>query len=228
MFCCLFVFFKEVFWGFFPPSKVESPWNTDWTHLCLTESRLRWSHPFCLLGVNRWAALADKCHTKCKYSALFLWLWLFWPFVLCPSALTEHTVSLVDDDDSVSLGCVFVYFLLQEAVRSAHGCSWMAVFYLEDFHQSASSAVSRYFSLCKILLLVFRLSSKHWETGRLIGMFGWWLEHFQVYGVNTCCLIGKVRVSRGCYDLTRIKQLLKTCWRTYASMCVWVVCQRDQ
>lgn len=170
----LFVcFFKEVFWGFFPPSKVESPWNTDWTHLCLTKSRLRWSHPFCLLGVNRWAALADKCHTKCKYSALFLWLWLFWPFMLCPSALTEHTVSLVDDDDSVSLGCVFIYFLLQEAVRSAHGCSWMAVFYLEDFHQSASSAVSRYFSLCKILLLVFRLGSKHWETRRLIGMFGW-------------------------------------------------------
>lgn len=139
--------------------------------LCLTKSRLRWSHPCCLLGVNRWAALADKCHTKCKYSALFLWL--FWPFVLCPSALTEHTVSLVDDDDSVSLGCVFIYFLLQEAVRSAHRCSWIAVFYLEDFRQSASSAVSRYFSLCKILLLVFRLGSKNWETRRLIGMFGW-------------------------------------------------------
>lgn len=160
LFCCLFVCFLKRF--FFPTQQSGKSLKCRLNpSLCLTKSRLRGSHPFCLLGVNRWAALADKCHTKCKYSALFLWLWLFWPFVLCPSALTEHAVSLVDDDDSVSLGCAFIYFLLQEAVRSAHGCSWIAVFYLEDFRQSASSAVSRYFSLCKILLLVFRLSSKN-------------------------------------------------------------------
>lgn len=72
------------------------PWNTGWTELSTflwwTESCWRWWHPFCLLGENRWAALAEKFHTKCKYSTLlFLCLRLFWPFLLFPSALKEHT-----------------------------------------------------------------------------------------------------------------------------------------
>lgn len=62
------------------------------TFLWLTKSRWRWWHPFCLLGENRWAALAEKCHTKCKYSTLlFVYLRLFWLFLLFPSAFKEYT-----------------------------------------------------------------------------------------------------------------------------------------
>lgn len=62
------------------------------TFLWLTVSCWRWWHPFCLLGENRWAALAEKCHTECKYSTLlFPCLRLFWLFLLFPSALKERT-----------------------------------------------------------------------------------------------------------------------------------------
>lgn len=55
------------------------------TFLRLTRTCWRWWHPFCLLGENRWAALAEKFHTKCKYSTLlFLCLRLFWLYLLFP------------------------------------------------------------------------------------------------------------------------------------------------
>lgn len=75
------------------------------TFLWLAKSCWRWWHPFCLLGENRWAALAEKCHTKCKYSTLlFMCLRLFWLFLLFPSALKEHTPQSWMMTITISLG----------------------------------------------------------------------------------------------------------------------------
>lgn len=104
--------FISILWPYVTKREIlfaqQATWASDagrahsWTRFCDPPSK-RWWHPFCLLGGNRWATLAEKYHTKCKYSTL---LFSCFAAVLTVLALplcfkSTHT-SLVDDDKN---GC---------------------------------------------------------------------------------------------------------------------------
>lgn len=76
-------------------------------------------YPFCLLRQtererereSRWAGLAEKSHTKCKYSTLlFLWFAAVLTVLALSPARRERTIS---SDD----GCRFVFFSLLSSVK---------------------------------------------------------------------------------------------------------------
>lgn len=146
---------------------ISSDQSLSWEHFCDKQSRVGDDDiHFCLLGENRWAALAEKCHTKCKYSTLlFMCLRLFWLFLLFPSALKEHTL------DSGRMTTIIIFFFggglwplrSREIFKRVHTYWRQTDLLTEDMllHQSASSIVSSqpFQSVHLICLLLSKLKS---------------------------------------------------------------------